>query len=162
MVAASGTGLQQVSVRLHQLGGGITHALGTGGRDFSSKVGGVTARMGLDLLDRDPDTKVIILVSKPPDKDAADAILAYARTLSKPVVVNFIGYKSNLGQIGNLHIRTTFDDTAATAVQLVNNPELTPQGEDFSPDRYKKGQRFLRGLFSGGTLAYEALLILDY
>ena len=162
MVAASGTGLQQVSVRLHQLGGGITHALGTGGRDLSSKVGGVTARMGLDLLDRDPDTKVIILVSKPPDKDAADAILAYARTLSKPVVVNFIGYKSNLGQIGNLHIRTTFDDTAAAAVQLVNNPELTPQGEDFSPDRYKKGQRFLRGLFSGGTLAYEALLILDY
>ncbi|MCJ7735021.1 MAG: hypothetical protein MUP11_10785, partial [Anaerolineales bacterium] len=73
MVAASGTGLQQVSVRIHQLGGGLTYALGTGGRDLSSKVGGVTARMGLDLLDRDQDTRVIVLVSKPPAKDAADA-----------------------------------------------------------------------------------------
>ncbi|MCK4800434.1 MAG: hypothetical protein KAS84_00465, partial [Anaerolineales bacterium] len=62
MVAASGTGLQQVSVRIHQLGSGLTHALGTGGRDLSSQVGGITARMGLDLLDRDPDTKVIVLV----------------------------------------------------------------------------------------------------
>ena len=162
MVAASGTGLQQVSVRLHQFGGGITHALGTGGRDLSSKVGGLTARMGLDLLNRDPDTKVIILVSKPPDKDAADAILAYARTLSKPVVVNFIGYSSNLGQIDNLHFRTTFDDTAAAAVNLVNNPEATSKSENYQLDQFKDGQRYLRGLFSGGTLAYEALLILEY
>ena len=66
VVAASGTGLQQVTVRIHQMGGGITHALGTGGRDLSEAVNAVTARQGLDLMARDPDAKVIVLVSKPP------------------------------------------------------------------------------------------------
>ena len=160
MVAASGTGLQQVSVRIHQLGGGITHAIGTGGRDLSSKVGGITARMGLDLLDRDPNTKVIVLVSKPPDKEAADGILRYTQTLTKPVVVNFIGYASNLSQVGNLYFTTTFDETAAAAVDLVEKNGI--QEVDFPLKKFKKGQRYLRGLYSGGTLAYEALLILDH
>ena len=159
MVAASGTGLQQVSVRIHQLGGGLTHAIGTGGRDLSSGVGGITARMGLDLLDRDPDTKVIVLVSKPPDNKTADAILDYARGLSKPVVVNFIGYPSPLQKIGNLVFATTFDETAKTALELIENP---PQAEKFALDQFANSQRYLRGLYSGGTLAYEALLILDY
>lgn len=162
MVAASGTGLQQVSVRIHQMGGGLTHAIGTGGRDISSRVGGITARMALDLLERDPETKVIVLVSKLPDKGAADAILDYARTLSKPVVVNFIGYPSTLRQIDNLRFTTTFDDTARAAVELAANPEVISQNDDPSLDQFAGGQRYLRGLFSGGSLAYEALLILDH
>jgi FdrA protein len=162
MVAASGTGLQQVSVRIHQLGGGLTHAIGTGGRDLSSRVGGITARMGLELLERDPETKVIALISKPPDKTAADVILDYARTLSKPVVVNFIGYASTLRQIDNLTFTTTFDETAKTAIELAAHPEPESDLDDLSLDRFAESQRYLRGLFSGGTLAYEALLILDY
>jgi FdrA protein len=160
MVAASGTGLQQVSVRIHQLGGGITHAIGTGGRDLSSEIGGITTRMGLEVLNRDPETKVIILVSKPPDKEVADLILKNAQTLSKPVIVNFIGYASNLRQVGNLHFTTTFDETAATAVNIMDGVDL--QEADLPLKKFKKGQRYLRGLYSGGTLAYEALLILDY
>jgi FdrA protein len=62
LVGASGTGLQLVTARIHQLGGGITHALGTGGRDLSESVGGVTAQQALDLLRRDPETAVIVLV----------------------------------------------------------------------------------------------------
>ncbi len=162
MVAASGTGLQQVSVRIHQMGGGLTHAIGTGGRDLSSRVGGITARMALDLLERDPETRVIVLVSKPPDKDAADAILDYARTLSKPVVVNFIGYPSTLRQIDNLRFTTTFDDTALAAVELAADNEAISQEGKPTLDQFASGQRYLRGLFSGGTLAYEALLILDH
>ena len=161
MVAASGTGLQQVSVRIHQLGGGLTHALGTGGRDLSSKVGGLTARMGLDLLDRDPGTRVIVLVSKPPDKSAADEILEYARGLSKPVVVNFVGYQTALQEVDNLLFTSTFDDTAAAAVALDGDLEAPETSEEISLDGFKPDQRFLRGLYSGGTLAYEALLILD-
>ena len=162
MVAASGTGLQQVSVRIHQLGRGLTHALGTGGRDLTSQVGGLTARMGLELLDRDPETKVIVLVSKPPDPQAAEGIINFARGLSKPVVINFIGYGSNLHQIDNLHFTTTFDETAGAAVKLTADFEL-PQGEEDLPlDQFNSEQKYLRGLFSGGTLAYEALLILDY
>ncbi|MGB6420411.1 MAG: hypothetical protein WBF05_01095, partial [Anaerolineales bacterium] len=64
MVAASGPGLQQVSSRIHQMGSGITQALGTGGRDLSEAVNAVTTRQGLDLLSRDPETRVIVLVSK--------------------------------------------------------------------------------------------------
>jgi len=161
MVAASGTGLQQVSVRIHHLGGGLTHALGTGGRDLSSKVGGLTARMGLDLLDRDPETKVIVLVSKPPAKDAADEILQYARGLSKPVVVNFIGYQTALQEVDNLLFTSTFDDTAAAAVALDVDLEDSEITKEISLDGFKPDQRYLRGLYSGGTLAYEALLILD-
>jgi len=162
MIAASGTGLQQVSVRVHQMGGGLTHALGTGGRDLSSQVGGLTARMGLEVLDRDPDTKVIILLSKPPDPETADGIINFARGLSKPVVINFIGYGSTLQQIDNLHFTTTFDDTAAAAVRIAAGDETFQQEQEYPLDRFKAGQRYLRGLFSGGTLAYEALLILDY
>ena len=161
MVAASGTGLQQVSIRIHHLGGGLTHALGTGGRDLSSKVGGLTARMALDLLDRDPETKVIVLVSKPPDKDAADEILEYARGLSKPVVVNFIGYQTALQEVDNLLFTSTFDDTAAAAVALDGDLVDTDTSEEINLEGFKPGQRYLRGLYSGGTLAYEALLILD-
>ncbi len=162
VVAASGTGLQQVSVRVHQMGSGLTHALGTGGRDLSSQVGGFTARMGLEVLDRDPDTKVIILLSKPPDPETADGIINFARGLSKPVVINFIGYGSTLQQIDNLHFTTTFDDTAAAAVRIAAGDETLQQEQEYPLDRFKAGQRYLRGLFSGGTLAYEALLILDY
>ncbi len=161
MVAASGTGLQQVSVRIHHLGGGLTHALGTGGRDLSSKVGGLTARMALDLLDRDPETKVIVLVSKPPAKDAADEILEFARGLSKPVVVNFIGYQTALQEVDNLLFTSTFDDTAAAAVALDGDLEDTDTSEEIHLEGFKPDQRYLRGLYSGGTLAYEALLILD-
>ena len=161
LVAASGTGLQQVSVRIHHLGGGLTHALGTGGRDLSSKVGGLTARMALDLLDRDPATNVIVLVSKPPDKVAADEILKYARGLSKPVVVNFIGYQTALQEVDNLLFTSTFDDTAAAAVALDGDLEAPEKSEELSLEGFTPDQRFLRGLYSGGTLAYEALLILD-
>jgi len=161
MVAASGTGLQQVSVRIQAYGGGLTHALGTGGRDLSSRIGGLTARMALDVLDRDPDTRVIVLVSKPPDKEAADQILAYARTLSKPVVVNFIGYQTTLRELDNLYFTTTFDDTAAAAVALDSEISAEEPEEGFSLDDFAPEQRYLRGLYSGGTLAYEALLILE-
>ncbi|MEM7344660.1 MAG: hypothetical protein AAF485_10480, partial [Chloroflexota bacterium] len=84
VVGASGTGLQQVTARIHQLGGGITHALGTGGRDLSESVGAITAQQSLDLLSRDSDTKIIVLISKPPAPVVADALLRTARSTGKP------------------------------------------------------------------------------
>ncbi len=162
MVAASGTGLQQVSCRIHQLGSGMTHALGTGGRDLSDAVGAITARQGLDLFRRDPETKVIVLVSKPPAPQVAEDLLRAARSAGKPVVVDFVGYKPPAPRVGNLHFVRTFDEAAALAVQLA--AEIPGEAEpDFGLDRFAPGQCYLRGLFSGGTLAYEALLILqDY
>jgi FdrA protein len=92
LVAASGTGLQQVTVRIHQLGAGVTHALGTGGRDLSRAVRAVTAHQGLDLLSRDPETQVIVLISKPPSPEVAGTLLRTAQSAGKPVVVGFVGY----------------------------------------------------------------------
>jgi FdrA protein len=162
IVAASGTGLQQVSVRIHQMGGGLTHAFGTGGRDLSEDVNAITARQALDLLSRDLDTKVIVLVSKPPSPKVAGELIEAARLVGKPVVVNFIGYSTAMRKIDNITFVTTFDETAELAVQLsqVEHKELA---SDLNLGKFSSGQRYLRGLFSGGTLAYEAQLVLkDY
>ncbi|MGD2179149.1 MAG: acyl-CoA synthetase FdrA [Anaerolineae bacterium] len=165
LVAASGTGLQQVSSRIHQLGGGVSHALGTGGHDLSEAVGAITARQGLDLLSRDADTAVIVLISKPPAPRVANALLEAARVYStewgKPVVVDFIGYCPPARRVGTLHFATTFDEAARTAVQLANASPGARVAPDPDPELFASGQRYLRGLFSGGTLAYEALLILQ-
>jgi FdrA protein len=161
LVAASGTGLQQVTVRIHQMGGGITHALGTGGRDLSEAVNAISARQGLDLMARDPDAKVIVLVSKPPAPTIADTLVRAARSVGKPVVVNFIGYATASRQVDNVFFATTFDETAELAIRLIDSREDYSAQPDVS--KFAPGQRYLRGLFSGGTLQYEALLILrDY
>lgn len=161
LVAASGTGLQQVSVRIHQMGSGITHAIGTGGRDLTEAVNAVTALQGLDLLNRDDETRVIVLVSKPPSPKVADELVKAARLTRKPVVVDFIGYSTSTRKVDNVHFTTTFDETAELAVQLgASAPGAEPVGE-LKLERFSPGQRYLRGLFSGGTLAYEALLILQ-
>ena len=161
MVAASGTGLQQVSVRIHQMGSGLTHALGTGGRDLSQEVNAVTARQGLDLLSRDPETRVIVLVSKPPSPKVAGELVETARLTGKPVVVDFIGYSTRIRQVDNVFFATTFDETAETAVHLASLSQVAGPVSDLKLDRFKPPQRYLRGLFSGGTLAYEALLVLQ-
>ena len=165
LVAASGTGLQQVSSRVHQLGSGISHALGTGGRDLSEAVGAVTARQGLQLLSRDPETQVIVLISKPPSPKVAERVLAEARSADKPVVVDFLGHATAVRQVDNLYFAATFDEAAALAVQLAEDGGRRTEGLDTTAvlGRFAEGQRYLRGLFSGGTLAFETLLLLqDY
>ncbi len=111
LVGASGTGLQQVTARIHQLGGGITHALGTGGRDLSRDVGGITARQAFDLLIRDPETKVIVLISKPPSPEVAASLLQDARAAGKHIVINFIGH-TIAGESSNLHSVSSLDAAA--------------------------------------------------
>jgi FdrA protein len=163
IVGASGTGLQQVSSRIHQLGSGITHALGTGGRDLSKAVGAATMRQGLDLLSRDPGTSVIVLVSKPPAPEVAEEVFRAARSAGKPVVVDLIGFHGRPSPGGRLHFCHTLDETAELAVQLAAATPDEKPAPDLELERFAPGQRYLRGLFSGGTLAYEALLILqDY
>jgi len=160
IVAAAGTGLQQVASRIHQLGSGITFGIGTGGRDLSEKVGAITYLMALDVLIRDPDTKVIVLVSKPPSPKVAEEVLKIARKANKPVVVNFIARAITLVQDGNLFFATGMDDAARLAVELANHPPKLQLDTDLPLDKFTKEQKYFRGLFSGGTLAYEAQYIL--
>jgi len=154
IVAASGTGLQAVASRIHQLGGGVSQALGTGGRDLRAEVGALTAHQALDVLARDPETHVLVLISKPPSPEVATRLLARAQTCGKPVVVNFIGYPPPARVLGNLHFAASLSEAAELALKLEAwRPEIAPQ----SPI----SNLYLRGLFSGGTLAYEALLVLQ-
>ena len=160
IVAASGTGMQAIMVAIDNLGGGVTHAIGTGGRDLKAQVGAITARQGLALLDSDPDTQVIVLASKPPSSLVAAQLMQSAQTLRKPVVVNFLGYAPPARQIGNLHFALTLHETAELAVGLSTSPSSPSQTERTGKGVFAPGQRYLRGLFSGGTLAYETLLLL--
>jgi FdrA protein len=159
LVGASGTGLQAVTAHIHALGGGISHALGTGGRDLKSEVGASTALQSLDLLARDTATQVIVLVSKPPSPDVAARLLQAARATGKPVVVNFLGYAPPARRLGNLTFALNLADAATLAVESLEIrdwrlEEQIPQ----SLISNLQAARFVRGLFSGGTLAYEALL----
>ncbi len=161
VVAAAGTGLQQVSARIHQMGSGITQAFGTGGRDLSEAVEATTARQALELLSRDPDTQVIVLVSKPPSAKVAEGLVQWMRKAGKPIVVNFIGYSTPVREVENLYFATTLDETARRAVQLAEMKSARVSAWELNTKRFAPGQRYLRGLFSGGTLAYESLLLLQ-
>ncbi|MBE2238076.1 MAG: acyl-CoA synthetase FdrA, partial [Caldilineaceae bacterium] len=162
LIGASGTGLQLATARIHQLGSGVSQALGTGGRDLSDAVGGATARQALDLLAHDPATRVIVLISKPPSPAVAADILRTARAAGKPVVIDFIGYTPDRVVHNDLYFAETLDQAAELAVELATL-EDEAQDDAAALHRYAPGQRYLRGLFSGGTLAYEAqLLLTDY
>jgi FdrA protein len=150
IIGASGTGTQAVTAHIHNLGSGISHAIGTGGRDLKSDVGAITAHQALDLLARDPETKVIVLVSKPPSPDVATKLISAAQGTGKPVIVYFIGYPSPARKIGNLRFAISLSEAAELAAngnwELVSDKELPITNY------------YLRGLFSGGTLAYETLI----
>ncbi len=155
LVAASGTGLQAISSYIHNQGAGISQAIGTGGRDLSPEVGGMTSMQAMDLLGRDPQTKAIVLVSKPPAAKVATRVLAAARAVDKPVVVYFMGQPVTARRIGNVLFAINLLDAAELAVGVVGNgePEVE-QGSSFAD----LASKCVRGLFSGGTLAYEVML----
>ncbi|MBF8255919.1 MAG: bacterial FdrA family protein [Anaerolineales bacterium] len=158
LVAASGTGLQAVTSAIHALGGGVSQAIGTGGRDLHAEVGGLAALQALDVLRRDPSTKVIVVISKPPAPEVAGRLVGAARQTGKPVVLDLIGEPSFGGRLGNLHFAAGLEDAAEIAVGLSASISSSP-----SPSAPSAGHaRYFRALFSGGTLAYESVLALQY
>lgn len=163
VVGASGTGIQEVTSLIHRGGAGISHAIGTGGRDLTETVGGMTALAGLAALAGDAGTRVIVLISKPPSGDVAARLLAAARTSGKPVVVCFVG--ATVSAADGLHPARSLEEAASIAVRLATGgsphwPELhaLPAQE---AARLAPSQKFIRGLYSGGTLCYEALVLLE-
>ena len=81
ITAASGTGLQEVSVIIDKLGGGISQALGTGGRDLKREVGGKMMLLTLEALANDPMTEVIGMISKPPAEEVMKKLLKKQKQL---------------------------------------------------------------------------------
>jgi FdrA protein len=170
LAAAAGTGLQEVASLVHRLGGGISHALGAGGRDLSAPVGGVGMLDGLTLLGRDPATTVIVVISKPPDPAVGARLLAHAAAIGKPAVIAFVGSPPAEAS-GVLYPVATLEQAGAIAVRLAGGIGLgldepaawwtsaVPRAEA-ARARLAPSQRYLRALYSGGTLGAEAVGLL--
>jgi succinyl-CoA synthetase alpha subunit len=164
LVGASGTGLQEVMCQLHRLGQGASQAIGTGSRDVYSQIGGSTMLQGLDLLADDQATKIVVIVSKPPAPDVHKRVLDRAAAIGKPVVVCFLGGEST-GSVGNVYHASSLEDAARRAAVLAGSG-VVDQIADTTRALAKKigaslqlSQRYIRGLYSGGTFCLEAQLI---
>lgn len=162
VVGASGTGMQQITCLVDRLGAGISHAIGTGGRDLHHHIGGTSMLRGLKMLAADKATKVIVLVSKPPAPAVAEKVLAAAAKAGKPVVINFVGADAGDIKGRNLHPAATIEDAAHAAVALLKGRRPAPvtRTPAVRPVHFKPSQRYVRGLYSGGTFGYEASLLL--
>jgi FdrA protein len=169
VVGASGTGTQEVTVRVHQLGSGVSQALGTGGHDLSDDVGGISMLHGLQALAEDPATEVVVLVSKPPSAAVAETVLAAAEKVETPVVVIFLGADpatvTRPGVYGARYLAEAADmavglsrgrQPVSAPVTLTNETSrrLGELARSMRPE-----QRHVRGIFSGGTFCYEAQLV---
>lgn len=166
IVGASGTGSQEISVRVHDFGGGISQLIGTGGRDLSEQVGGIMMLDGMKALNEDEATRVIVLISKPPAKSVEQKVLAEIKYCKKPVVVCFIGGSEEAVVQAGGHFAKTTKEAALKAVVLagadesqmnkraLNLPLIEEVRAKLSPE-----QKYIRGLFCGGTLCDEAMYL---
>ena len=171
IVSAASTGLQQVSTLLDRQGIGISQGIGTGGNDLSDEVGGLMMIEGMRLLNDDPQTKIIVLISKPPGQKTEERVLEEASKCNKPVVINFLGSGKIESRIGNNCVATrTLEEAAKLASEKLasNGPWI---GGNFDSEENQKAvarewnrlaplQKYIRGLYSGGTLCYEAQMIM--
>ena len=170
VVAASGTGAQQVVCLLDAAGAGVSAVLGVGGRDLSDAVGGRSARAALAALDEDPATELIVLLSKPPAPGVAAALRAYAASLTTPVQFALIGPgQPDLTAAAEAALRATGQAVPAWPTWGTGDspaggrapagpggpPAAAPRTEPGAP----AGTGALRGLFAGGTLCDEAMVI---
>jgi FdrA protein len=171
IVSAAGTGLQEVSTLLAKQGVGVTQGIGTGGRDLKEEVGGIMMLAGLKALQDDPATELIVLISKPPSESVAEKVVAQAHESAKPTVICFLGDEARRGESRGgsqqVYFTRTLEEAAKLAASLALKGELLAEStldqvkSQAAPlrSRLKPGQRCLRGLFSGGTLCYEAQVI---
>jgi len=169
VVGASGTGTQEVTARIHELGSGVSQAIGTGGHDLSEAIGGISMLRGMRWLEDDPETKVVVLVSKPPAPAVAAAVLAQAAGMSTPVVSIFLGEDPDASADG-IVAAGSLAEAADLAVALADGRPAERAGLDIGDearaqlDEIVRGmtpsRRFVRGIFSGGTFCFEAQLIL--
>jgi succinyl-CoA synthetase alpha subunit len=156
IVAASGTGLQEVSTLLARNGKGVSHAIGVGGRDLKQAVGGITTLMAIDALDRDPGTRQIVLISKPPEPAVAKAVLDRVAQSKKKFAICFIG-AGDTQVPANATLSSELRSAAENALggKKIAWPEAAPSASDIAKTA-KSGRKRIKGLFSGGTLCAEA------
>lgn len=171
IVSAAGTGLQEVSTLLAKQGVGVSQGIGSGGRDLKAEVGGLMMLAGLKALQEDPATSVIVLVSKPPAEEIARKVLAQVQQSDKPTVVCLLGATAPTpAPLSGVKAARTLEEAARLATEAATGIKQPTTG-DGRPPNAVGGQRsavigqppavnrYLRALFSGGTLCYEAQVI---
>ncbi|EOU71321.1 acyl-CoA synthetase [Escherichia coli KTE14] len=164
IVGASGTGSQELSVRIHEFGGGVSQLIGTGGRDLSEKIGGLMMLDAIGMLENDPQTEIIALISKPPAPAVARKVLERARACRKPVVVCFLDRGETPVDEQGLQFARGTKEAALKAVMLSGvkqeNLDLHTLNQPLIADvraRLQPQQKYIRGLFCGGTLCDETM-----
>lgn len=174
IVGASGTGIQEFTTLMDSLDLGISHAIGTGGRDLSQEVAARTTCSAIELLENDPKTEIIVVISKPPAKNSEDIIIDALRKSKKPSILVFMGEKTKL--ISNepiIYIASTIEEAAAKTEAILKSKEISDAITiyDREPldsnvleaiEQLKSTQKYVRGLYTGGTLASEAIYALRH
>lgn len=165
IVGASGTGIQEVSSIIERKGGGITHAIGIGGRDLSEEIGGISAIDALHMLNKDVDTDIIVFISKPPAKSVKEKVIETFKTLDKKVVALFLGDRPASPE-ANIHYVWTLEEAAYEALLLgktygSHKANLLGLEDRLEKIRENSSQRKIHGYYGGGTLAGEAAILLE-
>ncbi len=158
IVAAAGTGAQEVMVLVERAGSGISNCYGTGGRDLHEEVGAITAIDAIARLRDDPSTQVILCVSKPPSPAVASHVLDFLAGSGKPAAACFVG--GGVAPRDGVEVVSTLEEAALAAARLagVVRPSVDDPGARAQAEWSSGGA--VRGLFSGGTLCSEASAIL--
>ena len=170
VVGASGTGIQEFTSLAHQAGSGISHAIGTGSHDLSNAVGGITTLMGIDALEADPGTQIIAIVSKPAGKNTLESLIERIQACRKPVIGCFLGLGDRLQGVGaHFHQALTIDEAVQLALYYGPGGNRwyetgSPSGQETLQQEiasWRSEQRYLRGLFAGGTFCYQTQQVLQ-
>jgi FdrA protein len=163
VIAAAGTGAQEAMALLDRWGVGVSHVIGLGGRDLSEAVNGRMAALALEALREDPATEAILLVSKPPADSVAQKILSLSG--DTPLVASLIGLSPGATAAAGGYVSDTLEGGVVRTLNVLGMaaPDRTrlrgPSIED-TIARLAPSRTTVRGLFSGGTLCYEALVLL--
>jgi len=164
IVGASGTGIQEISSLVHGLGGGISQAIGTGGRDLSAAVEARMTRFGIEALGADSRTEVIVVVSKTPAPDVGERVIEALAATGKPSVVHFVGADAR-ETLADIRFAETLADAAECACDAAGVttaravPTAVSADAETAPKETAAGR--LLGLYCGGTLCQEAWSLMD-
>lgn len=179
IIAAAGTGLQEVSSLLDQCDIGVAYGLGVGANDPKEKIGGLMMLEALKVLEELPDIEIMTIVSKPPSPRAKKQIIDYiVKHGKKKYVLAFLGgghddslpnsTKSKIVQVTTLASAvfavaglTSNELYKQSLVRLRIEPEILQRSVAKEWKGFGQQQKYIRALYTGGTFAYETQVILN-
>ena len=161
IIGASGTGIQELTTIIDRLGEGVKNAIGTGGRDLSTEVGGITMMDMIEAMEKDDTVKVLIIISRPPAKAVRDRISDRLSNFKKPVVTLFLGEKPEYHE-ENFYHAYTLDEAARLAVGLVRGQDIAEGSVEADSSSFfaAEEKKTIKAYYSGGTLAGEAAMLI--